>query len=328
MRRLLGLLLLASACAATGDAGGGAAHLPVSGSGPFQPLQPADDLVYNAPFILQDPQADLDDAFALSSGDLLGIWLTAKRNGETRIEHADAYSLEQGFLPLGLALASDQPWEGGAVLGPSLLWESTWIMFYGTASGSIGWATAADGHTWTKAPGPALVADTLEEGNALGPPAAVRLDDVVRVYYPAQGVVWAAEAPFDDIVAGRATTWTRLDANPDTPERDPYLAGAPFALSLARVTARAAQTPVGRVRHDLYFTAQEPPTTGAMPTRPTSCGFAASFSGENFAVAPAPILPPMLIARGCGETPYRDGALLFYITHNGVRDVLAVGTSP
>jgi hypothetical protein len=329
MRTAICLVLAACCgCGSTGDSGGGASHLPVSGAGPFQPLSPADNLSFNAPFILQDNLADLDDADVLVAGDAIGLWVTARRTIGTRIEHADALTLEQGFLGLSLALEADQPWEGGAVVGPSVLWESPWIMFYGTASGAIGWATAADGHTWIKAPGPALVADTLEEGNALEAPAAVRIDDRLRVYYPAGGRIWAADAPFADVAAGRPTTWSRLDGDPRTPERDPFVSGARFAQSLGGVTARAAQTPAGRIRHDLYFTGVEPPTTGSMPTTPTNCGFAASFSGVQFAVADTPILPPMVVARGCAETPYRGGALLFYIVHNGVRDVLAVAHSP
>jgi hypothetical protein len=328
MRRLVITLALVAGCGSIGDSGGGASHLPVSGAGPFQPLSPADNLSFNAPFILQDNLADLDDADVLVAGDAIGLWVTAKRTGSTRIEHADALTLEQGFLPLTLAIEADQPWEGGSVVGPSVLWETPWILFYGTASGAIGWATAADGHTWIKAPGPALVADTQEEGNALGPPAAVHIDDRLRVYYNAGGRIWAADAPFDDVAAGRATTWTRLDGDPRTPERDPFVSGAPYADSLGRPTARAALTPAGRIRHDLYFTAIEPTIGGSMPMTPTNCGFAASFSGVEFAVADTQILPPKLVARGCAETPYRGAALLFYIAHSGVRDVLAVAHSP
>jgi hypothetical protein len=325
MRYTIAMLTLLAGCGSTGDAGGGNSHLPVSGAGPFLPLSPADNLAFNAPFVLQDNLADLDDANVLVSGDAIALWITAKRTAGTRIEHADAFAIESGFGVLGLAIEADQGWEGGAVSGPSVLWESPWILFY-WASGAIGWATASDGHTWIKAPGPALTADTVEEGHALGPPAAVRIDDRVRVYYPAGGVIWAAEAPFADIAAGRATTWTRLDADPRTPERDPFVAGAPFAQSLGRLSARAAQTPAGRIRHDLYFSAFEPPTS--MVPQPTTCGFASSFTGSDFAVEATPILPPTLVTRGCSETPYRDGALLFYIQHNAVRDVLAVGHAP
>ena len=49
---------------------------------------------------------------------------------------------------------------------------------------------------------------------------------------------------------------------------------------------------------------------------------------SEFAVADTQILPPKLVARGCAETPYRGAALLFYIAHSGVRDVLAVAHSP
>ena len=329
------LLMLATGCGATGDSGGGASHLPVSGAGPFTPLEPDPSLdAINPPIVLSDPTADLDDPWVVDYGDLMALWVTARRTNVTDIEHADSFALEQGFMQLGQAILPDQAWEAGAVSSASLVAgdpvvpNGIWVLFY-AGGGSLGWATAPAitlGHNWTKAPGPALLANGGEEGSELGSPAVVRLGDRVRVYYLASGVIWAADAPWDDVVNGRATTWTRLDGDPSTPERDPMLAVPPWALSIGRFTARAAETPAGRVRHDLYFTAIAAPTTKAQSV--STCGFASSFTGDRFEIAAAPILPTTAATHAPAETPYRDGALLLYIEHSGVRDSVAAAKSP
>jgi hypothetical protein len=333
--RFLALALAVAGCGATPDAGGGASHLPVSGAGPFKPLSPDPSLdKITPPIVLLDNTADLDDPWVVALGDEMALWVTARRANVTDIEHADALSLEEGFLPLTQAILPDQAWEAGAVTGPSLIAgdpvvpRATWILFY-SGGGAIGWATAPAitlGHTWTKAPGPALLADGAEEGTELSSPAVVRLDDRVRVYYLAAGAIWAADAPYADVVAGRATTWTRLDGDPATPARDPMLRAPSWAVSIGRFTARAATTPTGRVRHDLYFTA----VTAATSTQESvsTCGFASSFTGDGFATAPAAILPLRSATHAPAETPYRDGALLLYIQRAGARDAVAAARSP
>lgn len=312
-------MLLLAGCAATGDSGGGASHLPVSGSGPFTPLQPDPSLSITAPVVLSDATADLDDPSVVASNDALALWVTTHRNGVTAIEHADANTLLDGFMALSPAIQADQGWEAGAVSQPSVLWTQPWLMFY-AAAGMIGWATAADGHTWTKAPGPALIANTAEEGGSLSSPAAVRIGDRIRVYYLAAGAVWAADAPAADVLAGRATEWTRLDGRPETPARDPMLRVPSWALALGRSTARAARTPAGRMRHDLYFTAMTAPM-GAQGAG-TNIGFASSFTAEDYATAAAPIVAVHAPVRSPAETPYGDKALLLYVAQ-GVRSVIS-----
>lgn len=339
-RTLTSLVMAATAaiagCGATGDSGGGADHLPVSGAGPFTPLAPDDPAFdrINPPFVLTDSNADLDDPWVVSLGDLMALWVTAKRSNVTDIEHADANSLEEGFMSLGQAILPDQAWEAGAVTQPSLVAGDpvvpgeAWILVY-AGGGAIGWATAPAitlGHKWAKAPAPALEPNGAEEGTLLSSPAVVRIGDRVRIYYLAAGAIWAADAPYDDVIAGRATTWTRLDGDPATPARDPMLRAPAWASSIGRFTARAASTPTGRLRHDLYFTATTV-ATADMPSVST-CGFASSYTGDRFEVAPAPILPTKVVTRSPAETPYRDGALLLYIEHTGARDAVAAARSP
>lgn len=329
-------------CGTTGEQSGAGQHPPVSGAGPYRPLAPDPDYPINAPFVLLDAVADLDEPTVVADGEALALWVTATRRGERRIEHADAVRLTEGFAALEPALAADQTWEAGAVYGPSVLRlaPAQWLMFYG-AGGMIGWAHASDreGHAWIKAPGPALFADGGDEGTALGPPTVVHLGDRARVYYEARGVIWGADAPFDDVAAGRATTWTRLDGDPSTPARDAFVAGAPFAgppagepgglpgglpvRLLERPYARAALTPAGRVRHDLFFTSY----TGQSDVA-SVIGFAASFEGVRFEVAPKPTLATTQKVRAPAQTAYGDGALLLYVQRLGARDSIAVATSP
>jgi hypothetical protein len=61
---------------------------------------------------------------------------------------------------------------------------------------------------------------------------------------------------------------------------------------------------------------------------PTTCGYASSFSGFEFAVAAKPILPPKLVTRAPTIAPYGDGAVAIYVEHRGVRDALIAAKSP
>jgi hypothetical protein len=198
-------------------------------------------------------------------------------------------------------------------------------MFYG-AGGSIGIASSVAGDTWIKAREPTLSANGQEEGDQLSSPAVVRIDDRLRVYYVAQGVVWAAETAYDDALALRPLTWMRLDGDAGSARRDPVIRAPAWATTITGVSARVTRTPAGRLRHDLYFTA----TMAAymMKTAASGCGFASSYSGEDFAIAAAPIIPLGEATHAPSETPYRAEAVLLYIEQAGARQSLAAATSP
>src|SRR5262245_2277747 len=119
------VLVLAMGCGATGDAGGGASHLPVSGAGPFQPLDPDRAPTIAAPYVLSDPAHDLGDPTFVVSGDAIALWVTVRSSPrDAFIGHADALTrLEDGFVSLVSALQPDQGWEAGAVSAPSVLWN-------------------------------------------------------------------------------------------------------------------------------------------------------------------------------------------------------------
>jgi hypothetical protein len=302
--RALVMTLLIAACGTGGDAGGGAQHLPVSGGGPFGVIASQEGDLIDAPVVLTDP-VDLDDPVVFADGAQLAVWVTAHRNGGDTIEHADAVSLRQGFADLELALAADEPWEGGGISAPSLIRGNPWLLFY-RGAGGIGVATSADAHSWSKLPGPVIP--------GAAPPAAVRLADKIRVYYPKNGGIWAAEA------ASETGPFTEIGE---------MVRAVPYGVSLGRVFARAEQTPAGRVRHDLYFTVNAVDEDG-VPF--TTCGFAASYDGRNFEVFPTSITDIKLVTRGPTMTPYQsdgvDSALLLFIQRRGARDVVMAGKSP
>ena len=88
-----------------------------------------------------------------------------------------------------------------------------------------------------------------------------------------------------------------------------------FLATIERASARAARTPAGRLRHDLWVSG----STGLkMPA--SQCGYAASYDGLRFEVSQALILPRGLDSRAPASTTYRGGALSVYIQRLGSRD--------
>ena len=305
MRAYCLALIAVAGCGATGGPGGGASNLPVSGSGPFAPLEmePGDDI--DAPVVLTDPAIDLDDPDVFSDGNALTVWVTAHRAGGDDIERADAKAVRQGFGDLEVALSASEPWEGAGVSAPSVIMGPELFLFY-QGTGGIGYAVSTDGHHWTKAAGPILP--------SVGPPAAVRLGQKIRIYYPKNGSLWAAEAPL-------ASTLTFSEIGE-------MVAGVPYGGALhGRAFARTANTPTGRQRHDLYFTVATPSATGATVGLST-CGFAASFDGLHFTVESTAITDPKQTTAGPTMALYGDGALLLWIQERGARNAVFAGKSP
>ena len=330
---LLVVVMSCVSCGTSGGPGGGAVDLPTSGAGPFLPLDASDPRwsALNTPFVLHDSGADLDTPVVLARGERLTLWVAATRGKATDIERADATRLADGFGDLVPALAADQQWEMGAVTSPSIVPgdpidpDAPWIMFYG-AAGAIGYATSVHGDDWLKAVGPTLTADGREEGTRLSAPSVVRIGNRLRVYYEAAGAIWAAETSYADVAAMRRATWTRLDADNGSALRNPFVQRPPWAHAITAAHARVAMTAAGRLRHDLYLTASMA-TVGTMTTT-SSCGFASSYTGDDFVIAPTPILPLTPATHSPTETPYGAEQLLLYIAQSGARQAVAAATSP
>src|SRR5262249_40302165 len=112
----------AAGCAATGDTGGGAEHLPTSGLGAYTLLEPN-------PFVLIDPSGDLDEPSVVAQGEQLIVFV----NAGSSIARAQARTLAGGFGALQPILRVDRDWEGVAVSGAAVIRGSggaPWLLFY------------------------------------------------------------------------------------------------------------------------------------------------------------------------------------------------------
>lgn len=297
------------ACGTGGDSGGGADHLPVAGGGPFAPIEMEEGDLIDAPVVLTDPAVDLDEPDVFANGDALTVWVTAHRANGDEIDRADAPSLRKGFGDFEVALKADQSWEGSGVSAPSVVMGNPNLLFY-WAEGGIGAATSSDLHNWTKVQGPIIP--------SVGPPAAVRIGNTLRVYYVKDGSLFASEGSLDQLK-----------------ELGEMVHGVPFGNAIGRAFARAAQTPVGRLRHDLYFTVETSDLSGdagSSMTAAETCGWASSYDGLHFDVFGTAIVDPKQTTRGPTMTPYQadgvDSALLLWIQRRGARAVVFAGKSP
>jgi len=138
----------------------------------------------------------------------------------------------------------------------------------------------------------------------------VRIGNSLRVYYVKAGSLFASEGSLDQMK-----------------ELGEMVHAVPFGNAIGRAFARSAQTPVGRMRHDLYFTVE----TGVM-TAPQTCGWASSYDGLHFDVFGSPITDPKQTTSGPTMAPYQadgvDSALLLWIQRRGARAVVFAGKSP
>ena len=311
---------LVAGCGLLARSGGGDSDLPVSGAGPYKRLAADEATPWDEPVLLSDGLAALDDPLALAEGEAIGLWYSRRdAKGGARIEHVDLARLEAAPSDPQVALEPGPAWEGGRIVEPALLAPARpggkWLLFY-AARGGLGYALSDDGHTWTRAPGPVLVA-TADEGS-LASPALLRLGpDRVRLLYLTRRGIEAADARQSDLA--------NLAPEPLVRRSGPPLV-APGAASwlplLGRFTARSQTLSTGRVRHDLFL-------TGRAVDGLRLVGFAASFDGLGFAVAPE----PMVDVRAPEESApsgiaYRAGSLLFFTQPYGQRSTIAVARSP
>ena len=310
-------------CGAVGTAGAPESNLPQAGIGPFVPIKAMAGDRIDAPTVLSSLGVDYDDPIVVVSDGKLHLWATARRGDSVSIQHAESSKLGDGFSLPEAALTADAEWEQGKVESPAVVAGSPWLLFY-AAGGAIGIATSADRFHFQKRATPVLTANGAEEGGALSAPSAVRDGDRVRLYYVASGVVWAADGSVSDWLSG--SNIRRLDGGLATPDRDPMLARAPYAVAIGRAFAQVTATPIGRQRHDLFFSAT---LSAASETSDavTNCGVAASFSGSDFVVASTPILPTRPSSRAPAMVVL-DRPLLFYVIELSGHGAIAAATMP
>ena len=242
--------------------------LPTSGAGPYGRLEVDDLTPALEPQVVTERLANLSGPSVLAGeGERLRIWFTRQADGDTAttIQYAEVPSPhEMPDLVAQLALAADQPWEGGSVAAPHVFAAGdALIMYYqgGAPTGptAIGIARSDDdGATWQKL-GPVL-------GDAAAP-------TVVEVY--GQTWLFVTRAGMDGIWrAVDSGAGFTLDAAPVIAPR-PTLEGAFDAVTVGDPFALATPTfDPAVVRIGLWFTG-----TVADPPDASAVGYAASFDG-------------------------------------------------
>lgn len=286
------LVVLASACATLAGEGQGDVDLPNALSGPFRALrhgEVCDDGVCTGVNELPEGTANGIIGYPGSpasrspsvlvkgtgqDGDLRVVLYVARGVEGTptdriaRMEAADARSFDDVVDVLKL----DAPFEGSSIGDPCALvvGSEVWL-YYGLASGGIARARSTDGlagRAFTKDAGPIVLEGNkgLWELDAPRAPAVVRLDDgSFRLFY-------ASGSSIGEATSKDGVTFTRLDANPDTPEPDPVIAATepvdPSTLpegvrlpfddkAVDDPWVERVITPLGRVLFRLHYTGRD-----------------------------------------------------------------------
>lgn len=293
---LLFFAVAAAGCGAGAESGGGDIDLPTRGAGPYDKLEEgmvegSEDSPIDEPYVVLD--------FAPSSV-ACGPSPLGPDNGRYIIYYAsgDASALYTIRRAAGIDLINDptddievlvptQPWENLSVGSPSAVRASGGgiLLFYQGADGGIGLARSEDGVNFTPSPAnPVLVADRPEEGGFVGQPGAARWDGEYYMVYAAGqgGGLFAARSPDGE-------QWTKIDADPLTPELDPVLAPSDATDQFDEVGVLEPfvriSAPAGRPVFDLWF-------VGRSAADEHAVGFAGSFDGIFFERIPEPMLDP------------------------------------
>ncbi len=246
------LLVALVSCGTTGAPGEGNRDLPTSGVGPFRRFADAEVLGI-APFVLEEREARYREPAALLGDDgsilLFAVATTTPgRDVIVRTRATDGRSFfgasgDFGRRPV-VVLEPSEPWEGGALSGPSVVRRGAeWLLYY-AAAGGIGLARSSDGVVFRKEPGPVLAAmeGGWETTTPRAPGAYVLPDGRVRLLY-ASGVA-IGEAASDDGVAFRRET-------------SPVLGPTEDAVCVSDPCAVPRVTPAGRTQLRVLYTHED-----------------------------------------------------------------------
>ena len=305
------------------DPGGGDSHLPTQGAGPYSKLvvdreTPADEpyVVAVFPMFLRDPSVVTRDDGGYR------LWFSYQDDpagAVSEIWTAELPALlELPDVGPDRALASDQPWEQGAVAAPCVVRvsETDLVMFYqgGVSEPAVGLAESRDnGRTWTKHPSNPIVTDLVA-------PTAARLPDGEWLLYASRpdrsgilglrsrdAVTWGD--PTGPVIAPRPGVADAFDRDGVT---DPWLVVRP--------------TVTGHLHHALFYTGVLEPDPDEEPD--LSIGWAGSFDGlsfQRFASPEGPILDPGGTSEHGASVllgPTR-GVMFFSESHRGVQSIAA-----
>jgi hypothetical protein len=296
MKRAL-LLFLLPACAAIGSTGAGDKDLPTSGVGPFRKLD-GDETLGVAPFVLDDANRKWRGPAVLplnpGSSDPAVILFVAgtvatsagAREAIVRTRADDGRSFfgaRVGSTPLAVVTADRAEEQARA---PSAVRIGGRMFLYWSDALGIRVATSDDnGHTFAKKDERALERDpriAWETTAPSAPSVAVYPDGRVRMLYAAGGLLGEAET-------ADGTRFTRIDADPATPEIDPVFGPSPpvdpaslasgdkppfDAAGVGDPCLLPRVTPAGRLHVRVLYTGTD--ADGA-----TSIGFAARFGDQG-----------------------------------------------
>lgn len=287
---LLCLAAIASACATLAGQGQGDVDLPNALAGPFRALKHGEvcdgDVCTGVDELPSgtangtigypgSPPSRSPSVLARGSGegnDLRVVLYAARGVAGTdrivRMEAPDARTFEDVVD----VLTADAPFEGASIGDPCALDVGAEIwLYYGLGSGGIARARSTDGkegRAFVKDGKPIVLegAKGLWETDPPRAPAVVRLDDgTFRLFYASGTAIGEAESK-------DGASFTRLDANPSTPEPDPVIEATepvdPSALpegvrlpfddrAVDDPWVERVLTPIGRVQWRLHYTGRD-----------------------------------------------------------------------
>lgn len=306
--------MLLSACGTLADAGHedrGDQNLPSAGVAPWDKV----DLDGDATNLIQPwflevtPATDRASEPSLVRARDTYVLLYARsgapgRDGLWRTEASSPEALYQ-VGPGGRVLEASLGWEQGRVSGPALVFDDSsgsdqpYRLWYEGGDGrGIGFATSADGTSWSKHGAPVLVPDQPWESGRVGAPTVARVGDELWLWYEGgEGAGIGFATSRDGLEWTKPTTGPVL--TPDlawegltTPGLAPGWVGSPS------VVLDASQTPPHLGLYYTGFVAVEanPLTSnalgGATPgERNRSIGYAASVDGVRWKRADPAINP-------------------------------------
>jgi hypothetical protein len=292
--------LLATHCGTLASPAGGAQDLPSNRTGPFREL--TYEQMNNRRCAAVDFTGLLDEPSVLPLTDgRIVLYATRVHNNTTTIARTVLRDLGKQVDDPVDVLTATLPWQDMAVSSPGVcaLPSGGFAMAYSTRSGVIGIARSTNETSWQSFSTPSLEGSpTMGETTALRAPSLVCLGDgSVVMAYASAGSIWLARAPRLE------GPWIRVDAKPQTPQRDAVLTASNTSpgdagSSLVGFESGAVDDPEltvetitnGRTLWRLYYTARSAAVAmdGGLSSS-VSVSMAASWDGVTFVRFGTPI---------------------------------------
>ena len=319
-----GVMLLAAACGAGAEDGGGDTDLPTRAAGPYEKLSPDPKTPIEEPVVLEDPSGDLAyyaPAVLTSGPDLYTVFFTGDDGFRADIRRVDGVDLVETPAEADVVLEADAVWEASRVAHPAVLSPgptAAYGLFYEAGAGAIGYAESEDGYVFVKHPdNPILTATLPEEGDWIGQPSVVRQGSGYLLYYAARdpGAIFAARLSWAD---GGVLVISKVDADPETAPHDPVLGPNHFALQFDEVAVAGPTLLVtdeaDRPVYDMWYAGQD--EKGRW-----SVGFAGSYDGIVFKrYTENPVLPQGGVDESDPCVIHRGIAAMMFFTEGAEED--------